>query len=215
MKAKHFFMSLGLAALMVCLPSCKNNASSNNASADDKNAEDAKANVEASANEQADSAPLLSVADLIEIYDNFEDNHYFENHFSNKGMKQLHINDYKNEDGVPDDHWFTEVWGVNMKFDESKDMYEKSFTGEGDDALALVVNHTDDPDACIYFFNPKYQDIYLKQLEEQGYKHLEGDDEFGSHYDLYAKDGYKPGDIDKVFTLTQEEGIFVLRHAYI
>ena len=214
MKVNYFVVSI-LSLILVCVVSCKNNSSDK--ASDDNNSDSIQANVKADNNgtEVDGSVPLLSAAELAEIYDNFDDTHYFENHFSDKGMKQLDYDDYKNQEDVPDDSWVTEVWGYNMSYDKSIDDYGKRFTSENDDALAVVLNYTDDPNASIYFYNPAYQDIYIKQLGELGFKHFEGDDEFGVHFDVYAKDGYKPGEIDKVFTLTQEGDVFVLDYAYM
>ena len=212
MKTNNLIAALWMTLVIFSFSACKN-TNSDKATSDENNTEKVESGEEG---DSVSSQPLLSVAELMDIYDHYDDTKYFESKFSDKGMTLLLANDYKNEDGVPDGEWYSELWGFKMKYDSSKEQYEEALTSEGDEALALLVNHTDDPDACIYFFNPAYKDIYLKQIEEQGYKHLVGEDEFGSPYDLYAKEGYKPGhDIDKVFNLTQEHGIYVLSYAFL
>lgn len=213
MKANYFVVSV-LSIIMVCLLSCKNNTSADKA-ADDKTSDSILANAGKDDNVNEAAIPLLSAAELVEIYDNFDDTHYFENHFADKGMKQLLYDDYKNVQSIPDGSWVTEVYGYNISYDSSKDQYGERFTADKEDALAVVLNYTDDPNACIYFYNPAYQETFIKQMEELGYKHFEGDDEFGVHFDVYAKDGYKPGEVDKVFTLTQEGDAFVLDYAFL
>ena len=189
--------------MTLCLSSCKNTGSNDKSSSNDKTEEElSKTEVGSDGTQNQDSSqPLLSATDLMKVYDQIDDTTYFKNNFSNKGLKVIVTDDYKNEESVPDGVWFTEVWGHNMAYDGSKDLYEQRFTPEADDAIALVVNHTDDADACIYFSNPAYLDIYQKQIEELGLIHYTGED-----FDIWAREGYKHGEeVEKVFCLGKEE----------
>ena len=126
MKANYFVVSV-LSIIMVCLLSCKNNTSADKV-ADDKTSDSILANAGKDDNVNEAAIPLLSAAELVEIYDNFDDTHYFENHFADKGMKQLLYDDYKNVQSIPDGSWVTEVYGYNMSYDSSKDQYGERFT---------------------------------------------------------------------------------------
>jgi len=209
MKTKSFIISLLVVVFMIGFVSCTGNKS--------KEGGDATAKEEVKGEEKSDEAvkPVISAADLVKIYDQLEDKEYIKKNYSDK-LTSLFTNDYKTREDLAGADWFTEVWGVNMEYDSSKEMYEESFTKKGDDALAVVVNHTDDPDATIYFFNPDFKDLYLKEIEgELGYKHFVGDDEFKNHFDLYAQDGYTFGDGGfAAFTIEETKGIYSLRLAY-
>ena len=217
MKTKSSIITLMMALMIVCVTSCKNNGSAGKSDTDEKteNKTEDMGSTEKQTTDETALVPVLNVSELMEVYDSLEDYHYFEKHYASKNMKLIHSNDYKDVESLADADWLTEIWGHHITYDNSKELYEEGLTAEADDALAMVVNHTDDPASYIYFTNPAYKDIYLKQIEELGYKHFVGDDEYGNHYDLYAKDGYRFGDGgQEVFSLKQEKNFYVLRYAY-
>lgn len=212
MKTKKIFVTLFVTSLIFGFTACKKNAQNNT---EPEKAEEQTEKTEVS-EEQDEAQPLITAADLIKIYEQVDDKQFIEKNYADKGLERIFFNDYKNQADLPDDAgWMTEVWGSNMKYDNSKEKPEEMFTATGDNAIAVLVNHTDDADACIYFSNPKFKDIYLAELEKLGYKHFVGEDEFKQHYDVYAQEGYKPGDGGMaVFNLEQMKDIWELRLAY-
>lgn len=149
---------LFILAVAICLTGCK----------DQKKTEKSEQTTETT-----DSLVMpVTPKEMKEIYDSLqEDSLYFNHHFADRGLKQIHSINCEGEDGMTEESkWFFHVWANKAELETESFPETTHFITKSDDAIGLVLGvYAEDTHVELYVFNEQTKAKVIAMLEKDGF----------------------------------------------